>query len=136
MHVPISRGFVLDAFGPPEVLRLVEREVPTPGSAEVLVAVEASGVNFGDTMIRRGEYLRDQPLSMAPGAEVVGRIEATGPDTDAVVGARVAGWVEAGGGYADHVVVPSHRVYSVPEDLTAWSSGFMEHLLPGDPAPS
>jgi NADPH2:quinone reductase len=110
---------VLEAFGPPEVLRLVEREVPTPRSGEVLVAVEAAGVNFGDTMIRRGEYLRDQPLSMAPGAEVVGRIEAVGSGTDVVVGARVAGWVEAGGAYSDHVVVPAHRVYPVPEDLPA-----------------
>ena len=117
--MPTSRGFVLEAFGPPEVLRLMERELPTPGAGEVLVGVEASGVNFGDTMIRRGEYLRDQSLSMAPGAEVVGRIETIGPNTDVTVGTRVAGWVEAGGGYADHVVVPAHRVYPVPEDLPA-----------------
>jgi len=113
----MSRAFVLDAFGPPDVLRLEEREAPTPGPGEVLVEVEVSGVNFGDTMVRRGEYLRNQPLSMTPGSEVVGRVVAAGPDTTVAIGTRVAGWVEAGGAYAEHVLVPDHRVYPVPEDL-------------------
>jgi NADPH2:quinone reductase len=70
-------------------------------------------------MIRRGEYLRDQPLSMAPGCEVVGRVAATGPRADVAAGTRVAGWIEAGGGYADRAIVPAHRVYPVPDDLPA-----------------
>jgi len=83
----------------------------------VLVDVEVAGVNFGDTMIRRGEYRRDQTLSMAPGCEVVGRIAVAGGGAAPAVGTRVAGWVEAGGGYADRVIVPAHRVYEVPEDI-------------------
>ena len=114
-----TRGFVLSAFGPPDVLRLEERELPSPAAHEVLVTVEAAGVNFGDTMIRRGEYLRDQPLSMAPGCEVIGRVQAVGSSGDVAPGERVAGWVEAGGAYAEHVLVPAHRVYPVPDDLPA-----------------
>jgi NADPH2:quinone reductase len=117
--VPTSRAFTLSAFGSPDVLELRRREVPAPAAGEVLVAVEAAGVNFGDTMIRRGEYLRDQSLSMAPGCEVVGRVQAVGDGVDVQSGARVAGWVEAGGAYAEHVVVPAHRAYPVPEDLAA-----------------
>jgi NADPH:quinone reductase len=113
------KAFVLDAFGPPEVMRLAERETPGPGAGEVLVDVEVAGVNFGDTMIRRGEYLRDQPLSMAPGCEVVGRIAAVEPGATVAPGTRVAGWVEAGGAYADQVLVPAHRVYPVPDDVDA-----------------
>jgi NADPH2:quinone reductase len=114
-----TRGFVLDAFGPPEVLRLEERDTVPPGTGEVLVDVEAAGVNFGDTMIRRGEYLRNQSLSMAPGCEVVGRVAAVGESVSFSPGARVAGWIEAGGAYADRVIVPAHRVYPVPDDLSA-----------------
>ena len=114
-----TRAFVLDAFGPPDVLRLEERATSAPGPGEVLVDVEAAGVNFGDTMIRRGEYLRDQPLSMAPGCEVVGRVAVSGDGADAAPGLRVAGWVEAGGAYSDRVIVPAHRVYPVPEDVPA-----------------
>ena len=110
-------GFVLDGFGSPDVLRLAERPTPVPAAGEVLVDVDVAGVNFGDTMIRRGEYLRNQPLSMAPGTEVVGHVAAVGPGADHAVGTRVAGWLEAGGGYADRVIVPAHRVYPVPDDL-------------------
>ena len=114
-----TRAFVLEAFGDPSVMRLVERRTSPPGPGEVLVDVEAAGVNFGDTMIRRGEYLRDQPLSMAPGCEVVGRIAMTRADDTPGVGTRVAGWVEAGGAYANRVIVPAHRVYAVPDDIPA-----------------
>lgn len=114
-----TRGFILDAFGGPEVMRLAERPTPAPGPAEVLVDVEGSGVNFGDVMIRRGEYLRDQPLSMAPGCEVVGRVAMAGEKATVAPGTRVAGWIETGGAYSDRMLVPAHRVYPVPEDIDA-----------------
>jgi NADPH2:quinone reductase len=96
-----------------------ERQTAPPDRGEVLVDVEAAGVNFADTMIRRGEYLRDQSLSMAPGCEVIGRVSVAGDGAPQVVGTRVAGWVEAGGAYADRVIVPAHRAYAVPDDLPA-----------------
>ncbi len=114
-----TQGFVLDAHGGPEVMRLAEWPTVAPGSGEVLVDVEAAGVNFGDTMIRRGEYLRDQPLSMGPGCEAVGRIAIAGEGSTLAAGTRVAAWIEAGGAYADRVIAPAARVYAVPEDLPA-----------------
>jgi NADPH2:quinone reductase len=114
-----TRGFVLTAFGGPEVLSLVEAPTRQPGPGEVLVDIEATGVNFGDTMIRRGEYLRDQPLSMAPGCEAVGHVSAVGSGVALRVGERVAAWVEAGGAYADRITLPAHRAYPVPDDLPA-----------------
>ena len=114
-----TRAIVMDAFGGPEVLRLGERPTPAPREGELLVDVEVAGVNFADTMIRRGEYLRDQPLSMGPGAEVVGRVAATGPGTKLAVGTRVAGWLEGCNGYADRVIATERRAYPVPDDLPA-----------------
>lgn len=114
-----TRAFVLDAFGPPEVMRLVERPTAAPGPGELLVDVEAVGVNFADTMVRRGEYLRDQPLSMAPGMEAVGRVAAAGDTCATPPGTRVAVWTEHGGGYADRIIAPERRCYPVPDDLPA-----------------
>lgn len=114
-----TRVVVLDAHGGPEVMRLQERPTTAPGPGEVLVDVEAAGVNFGDTMIRRGEYLRDQPLSMAPGCEAVGRVALAGEGAAVAPGTRVAAWIEAGGAYADRVIAPAGRVYAVPEDIAA-----------------
>ena len=113
------RGYVLVAHGGPEVLHLRETATPAPAPGEVVVDVEVAGVNFADTMIRRGEYLRHQPLSLGPGSEAVGRVSACGDGVDMQPGRRVAAWVEAGGAYAEQVVVPAHRVYGVPEDLPA-----------------
>jgi NADPH2:quinone reductase len=112
-------SFVLSAFGPPEVMVLRERPTRAPGPGEVLIDVEAAGVNFGDTMIRRGEYLRNQPLSMAPGCEAVGRVGATGDGVDLPIGSRVSAWIESGGAYANRVIAPTLRTYPVPDEIPA-----------------
>ncbi len=118
-QLPQTRGFVLSAHGGPEVLWLTERETPWPQDGEIVIEVEAAGVNFGDTMIRRGEYLRNQPLSMAPGCEAVGHVIARGDGVDTAIGSRVAAWIEQGGAYANQVTLPAHRAYPVAEDLPA-----------------
>jgi NADPH2:quinone reductase len=118
-QLPQTRGFVLSAHGGPEVLQLTERETAPPATGEIVIEVEAAGVNFGDTMIRRGEYLRNQPLSMAPGCEAVGRVIARGDGVETAIGARVAAWIEQGGAYANQVTLPAHRAYPVPDDLPA-----------------
>jgi NADPH2:quinone reductase len=129
------RQIVLDHFGPPEAMRWERRPLPQPGPGEVLVAVEALGVNFADTMVRRGEYRRDQPLSFTPGFEVAGRVVELGPDGPALdvesatgaeapaaslaPGTRVVAFTEHGGGYADAVVVPRDHVYTVADGIDA-----------------
>jgi NADPH:quinone reductase len=106
----------LERFGGPEVMRWVEADAPEPGPDEVAVAVEALGVNFGDTMVRRGEYRRDQPLDFTPGFEAAGRV------TEAVdglaAGQPVAVLNDNGRGYTDRLVVPRERVYTVPEEIS------------------
>ncbi len=106
----------LERFGGPEVMRWVEAEAPEPGPDEVAVAVDAIGVNFGDTMVRRGEYRRDQPLDFTPGFEAAGRVVAS-PGGTHKVGERVIVFNDNGRGYADLLVVPAHRVYPVPDDV-------------------
>ena len=54
--------------------------MPPRGERDVLVAVDAIGVNFADTMVRRGEYRRDQSLDFTPGFEVAGRVVDGPPD--------------------------------------------------------
>lgn len=87
-------------------------EVPEPGPDDVVIDVAAIGVNFGDTMVRRGEYRRDQPLSFTPGFEVSGRV-VSGPPDGPRPGARVVGFTEHGCGYADTVVLPRSHVFPV-----------------------
>ena len=108
----------LSAFGGPEVMSWVERPCPARAADDdVLVAVDAIGVNFADTMVRRGEYRRDQPLSFIPGFEASGRVLEGPADGSLAAGTPVILFLENGGGYADTVVLPARRVFPITDGL-------------------
>jgi len=67
-------------FGGPEVLRLQEVHDPKPDTGQVLVRVEAAGVNPVDMYIRAGAYPRKPALPYTPGTDAGGVVEAVGPD--------------------------------------------------------
>lgn len=105
-------------FGPPEVLRVADRPVPSPGPLEVLIRVEAAGVNRPDVLQRLGKYPPPPGVTDVPGLEVAGTIAAVGTD--------VFGWREgdevcalaAGGGYAEYCLVPAPQCLMRPSSLT------------------
>jgi NADPH2:quinone reductase len=66
--------------GGPDVLRPVDRAVPQPGRGEVLVRVEAAGVNRPDILQRLGKYAVPPGASDLPGLEIAGSVVAVGPD--------------------------------------------------------
>ena len=82
---------VVDQFGGPEVLRMVEDEVPRPARGEVRVRVLAAGVSFTDAMLRAGTYLGVPKPPFTPGYELVGVVDELGPGcTRLREGGRVA----------------------------------------------
>ena len=111
----------ISAFGAPEVLRLAERPEPTAGAGEVLIRVQASGVNRPDVLQRTGNYPVPPGASDIPGLEVAGVI--VSGDVQAMVpvgfkvGDRVCALV-AGGGYAELCVAPVGQCLPVPAGLT------------------
>lgn len=108
--------------GGPEVLVPVERPDPVPADGEVLIAVEAAGVNRPDVMQRRGGYPPPPGASDIPGLEVAGRVIAVGAGASPWnVGDRVCALV-AGGGYATRCVAPAAQCLPVPGDLDAVSA--------------
>jgi NADPH2:quinone reductase len=115
---PTSRRVVrFTRFGPPEVLETATEPLPELGPTDVVVAVGAVGVNFADTMVRRGEYRRDQTVPFVPGVEAVGTVAWAPPGSDLAVGTAVAVFLEDGGGYTDLAVARRDRVFPVPADL-------------------
>src|SRR5262245_22396622 len=99
-------------FGLPEVLRVEENEEPQAGPGQVVIAVEAAGVSFGDTSIRAGKY--PFPLPFVPGWAVGGQITKVGPDSDlTLVGKPVVALTRAGGGYGEQVVADMTNVFSL-----------------------
>ena len=105
--------------GGPGVLVPVEREVPPPAPGEVLVAVEAAGVNRPDVMQRQGLYPPPPGASDIPGLEIAGTVVAHGDGVASpAVGARVCALV-TGGGYAEYCAAPAPLCLPVPDGLDA-----------------
>ena len=59
-------------------LSLVEREEPVAGPGQVVVDIEATGVNYADVMMRRGLYVGGPQPPFVPGLEVAGTVASVG----------------------------------------------------------
>lgn len=104
--------------GGPEGLRLDDVVTPEPGSGQVLIRVEASGVNYIDVYQRSGQYKKATPF--VPGQEAAGTVAALGPGvTEFRVGDRVACYHDGLGAYAEYAVAPAERVVRLPIDVSA-----------------
>ncbi|GII21255.1 quinone oxidoreductase family protein [Planosporangium mesophilum] len=101
------RAIQISRYGGPEVLEPVELPDPVPGPDQVLVDVEAAGVNYADTHLADGSYLSSPKLPFVPGSEVIGRT---------ADGRRVMG-LSTGGGYAEKALLPAALTVEVPEAI-------------------
>jgi NADPH:quinone reductase len=111
------KAVVAEGPGEPEVLRYVDVGRPAPRAWEVLIEVEAAGVNYADTMRRRDRYLVRQKFPFTPGSEVAGTVVEVGKDVgNASEGDRVVTLLDSGG-YADFAVAPGASLIPIPEDL-------------------
>lgn len=111
------RAIEITEPGGPEVLRISEQPMPTPGVGEVLIKVAYAGVNRPDALQRAGKYAPPPSASPLPGLEASGVI--------AAVGAGVTEWAEGdavcallpGGGYAEYVLTPAAHCLPVPAGM-------------------
>src|SRR5918996_448177 len=132
--------------GEPEVLVPVELPVPEPREGEVLVKVEAAGVNRPDVLQRKGGYPPPPGAPETPGLEIAGTIVGLGPGVSRYgIGDRLCGLV-AGGGYAEYCTAAEANALPIPGDLsmieaagipetffTVWANVFMRAgLKPGE----
>jgi putative PIG3 family NAD(P)H quinone oxidoreductase len=104
--------------GGPEVLKPVTRPMPAVGSGDVLIRVEAAGVNRPDLMQRLGKYPPPPGAPDVPGMEVAGVVAAVGSAVDRWrTGDRVMALV-AGGGYAEYCAAPALQCLPIPRGLS------------------
>ena len=107
--------------GGPEVLVLTQRPAPTPRAGELLIAVNASGINRPDVLQRKGLYPMPPGVSDLPGLEVAGTVLAGAAEDLAVAGLKVGDRVcalVAGGGYAQQCLAPAGQCLPVPKGLS------------------
>ncbi|HYD47222.1 MAG TPA: NADPH:quinone oxidoreductase family protein [Terriglobales bacterium] len=111
------KAVVCKAYGPPESLVIEELAGLEAGEGQVVISVEAAGVNFPDLLIIQNQYQFKPPLPFTPGGEVAGVIKQ--------VGAGVCGW-RAGdrvlastgyGGFASEVAVAPRSLVKIPPSM-------------------
>ncbi|WP_027908825.1 NADPH:quinone oxidoreductase family protein [Pseudomonas sp. URMO17WK12:I4] len=111
------KALLCKAFGPAETLALEDIDSPRPKGNEVLIEVQAAGVNFPDTLIIEGKYQFKPPFPFSPGGEVAGVVAAVGDKVAHLkAGDRVmalTGW----GGFAEQVAAPAYNVLPVPASM-------------------
>lgn len=112
------KAIVFSQTGGPDVLTPQTRPIPSPGPGEVLIRVEAAGVNYADTIRRRGDfYPMPTPLPYVLGGEAAGFVVAVGEGvTNDWVGRRVIAACP-GGGYAEYALSPTALTYPFPDGL-------------------
>jgi len=102
--------------GGPDVLRYEDIPTPSAGPGQVLVHIEAAGLNFIDVYERTGLYQVELPRTL--GMEAAGTVTEVGPDVaDLAAGDRVA-YTGVAGAYAEYAVVPADRAVRVPPGVT------------------
>jgi putative PIG3 family NAD(P)H quinone oxidoreductase len=142
----MMRYIDISEYGGPEVMQMKEGPLPDPGKEEVLIRVNAAGVNRPDVMQRQGHYPPPKGASPILGLEVAGEVQAIGKEVSAwKVSDRVCALTN-GGGYAEYVAVPAGQCLPVPEGLsleeaaalpetffTVWTNVFVRaRLKPGE----
>ncbi|HEY8570324.1 NAD(P)H-quinone oxidoreductase [Microbulbifer sp.] len=109
----------LPEYGGPEKMQLAEGDTPEVGAGEVLIRVEAAGVNRPDVVQRQGYYPPPPGASPVLGLEVAGEIVAVGEGVSRwQVGDRVCALTN-GGGYAEYALAPAGQCLPIPQGLNA-----------------
>ncbi len=115
--------------GGPEVLIAGETAVPVPADGEVLVRVEAAGVNRPDVIQRQGFYPPPPGAPHIPGLEIAGTVVAVGRAVDdALIGQPVCALV-AGGGYAEYCVARADHCLTVPSGISMAQAAALPETL-------
>jgi len=129
----MSRIIRFHQFGAADVLKIEERQSPTPAAGEVLIGVEALGISWYDVLWRQNLACTQAQLPASPGHELAGVVLAVGAGVDDLaVGDKVASFpghsLNRYPGYAEEVVLPRTSLTHYPDNLTAQQASV--HYLP------
>ena len=107
------KAIQIQSTGGPEVLQLAELPIPVPGPGQVLIRIEAIGVNFIEIYFRKGTYKATLPL--IPGSEAAGTVEELGSGVTGFKPGDAVASVGVLGSYAEYALVPAAQLVKVPD---------------------
>jgi NADPH:quinone reductase len=133
MLIPDMKAIQIQETGGPEVLQVVELPIPVPGPGQVLIRIEAIGVNFIEIYFRKGQYKAALPL--VPGSEAAGTVEELGPGANGFKTGDLVASTSVLGSYAEYALVNAAQLVKVPVGLepeqaaAAMLQGMTAHYL-------
>ena len=113
------KAIICKEFGPLEDLVLEDVPEPKAGKGQVVIGIEAAGVNYPDGLLVQGLYQLKPPVPFTPGMEVAGTVAAVGEGVaQYAVGDRIAARTSLGG-YAEQVAVHHTQAFAMPDGMDA-----------------
>ena len=112
------KAVICTELGHPKLLEIKDVEIPKPSEDEVLIKVEAAGVNYPDALLVQGKYQIVVNPPFTPGNEVCGYIEKVGKNVNLTKGMKVIGLPEIGG-LSEYVSVNKNLVIPISDKITS-----------------
>jgi len=117
-NVAMNNGrVVINRYGGPEVLQLIEEDLPEPSAGQVRLKVLATGVAFADVLMRYGMYPNMPALPFSPGYDVVGVIDKIGEGVTSYTPGEVVAALTMTGGYSKYLCVAANELTRVPDGV-------------------
>jgi len=110
---------VVNHYGGPDALQVVEEERPEPKNGEVQVRVLAAGVSLPDVMMREGVHPETPKLPFTPGWDLVGVVDRLGDGVSGIEPGQIVAALPISGAYAEFVCLPRSELVPVPSGLDA-----------------
>src|SRR5262245_15916351 len=107
------RHIVVRQIGGPEVLQVVEDEIPAPRTQQALVKILAADVGFSDVNIRRGRYPGAPRPPFTPGYALIGAVDQVGPETSGLEVGQLVAALTFVGAYSPYLVFPPNALLPV-----------------------
>ena len=114
-----NKRVVVAQYGGPEVITIIEEELPTPKAGEVRVKVLAAGVSLPDVLAREGVHPETPRVPYTPGWDLVGIVDQLGEGVIGVDLRQAVAAMPIHGGYAQYLCVSRRKLVPVPVGLEA-----------------
>jgi NADPH2:quinone reductase len=127
------KAIQIHSTGGPEALELADLPIPQPEAGQVLIRIEATGVNFIEIYFRKGVYKASFPF--IPGSEAAGTVEELGPGVNGFKAGDAVASVGVIGSYAEYALVSAAQLVKIPDGLSlehaaaAMLQGMTAHYL-------
>ncbi|MGZ3676306.1 MAG: alcohol dehydrogenase catalytic domain-containing protein, partial [Ktedonobacterales bacterium] len=111
------RHVVVQQTGGPEVLHVVEDELPVPGPGQARIKILAADVSFTDVNLRRGRYPGAPKPPFTPGYAMVGVVDELGPDASGLAVGQPVAALTVYGSYSQYICLPVGKLVPMPAGL-------------------